>query len=460
MIKINKIIFLISVLIFTLTNKTFAENASDCSVSQTSESIVNYIKDDRKIVSNILSNLEWWNDTSTIKWKWSDAYDKIRSKMIRLSNSLFSWNWYESYFKFYVLVPIDQELPYEIIRDHKILQNEGKMLEKILEKLMKNNNDWSNISKEKLCEWINEKEDCELKIWKLSNAGNVINELIKNNTNITDLFRSSVIWYTRNNPSTFLIDSDDLKSKYSNTRLSEYSKNCWVWKKFGDKMDEITNWQKVTKDWKIAWEDALLRLRCSWVSAAWVCSSRDSAKYKELEKKLLKNELSRQWLSSNMTKKMLQNLNDFNNKCKWNDLLANIICWAKQSVKNSAKAIYNWESQKWEDWWFIQNFLSTLEWITSNWFWKKENVSINALSETNAKTKKDDEIKAIINKLYNNWEVTLWQKADTEDKLQSRIIDIHISLIKAIEELDDTYKNSEKVCEQQWAWLWSCKTNW
>jgi hypothetical protein len=66
--------------------------------------------------------------------------------MIGLSNSIFSWNGYESYFKFYVMLPlspIKQEIPYEIMRDHKIIQNEGKTLESTLQKLVKNGTDSS-----------------------------------------------------------------------------------------------------------------------------------------------------------------------------------------------------------------------------------------------------------------------------------------------------------------------------
>jgi hypothetical protein len=43
-------------------------------------------------------------------------------------------------------MPIDKEIPYEVMRDHKILQNEAKMLEKTLEKLVKNNTEDSEVS--------------------------------------------------------------------------------------------------------------------------------------------------------------------------------------------------------------------------------------------------------------------------------------------------------------------------
>ncbi len=449
MIKLVKL-FLISALILATTKWTYArEEAKDCSVHETSDSIVKYIEADRKIVSNLISNLSGWNDTSTIMWKLSDDLWKTRAKFTWLSNSLFNWGWYESYFNFYVIMPIDKEIPYEVMRDHKILQNEAKMLEKTLEKLVKNNTEDSEVSD--ICAWV-DGEWCEGIWWKT--AKEVLTNLIKNNINIQNLFRSIVIWDYANQPDIKLIDTKDIYNNYNNEQITKYSKDCWAWKRFQDKMDEITNWQKVTKEWMAAWDDALLKLRCSWDTAAWVCSDKDTAKAKELEKKLLKNELSRQWVSSNMTKKMLDNLENFNKTAKSNDILGNIIDWAKQAFKETAKSIYN--DKKWEDWWFVQDFLTTLDWIVSNWFWKKEEVSINALNTTKNESDKTTEISQIIKKLNTEWEIAVWEIASEEDKLQSRIIDIHMNLVKAIEELDATYKNSKKVCESQEAGWWNC----
>lgn len=452
MIKLIKL-FLISTLILATTKWTYAqEEAADCSVHETSDSIVKYIEADRKIVSNLISNLSWWNDTSTIMWKLSDDLWKTRAKFTWLSNSLFNWGWYESYFNFYVIMPIDKEIPYEVMRDHKILQNEAKMLEKTLEKLVKNSTEDSPVSD--ICAWV-EWEWCEWIWWKT--AKEVLINLIKNNINIQNLFRLVVLGEHNNFEwDLFIIDATKLLEDYNNEEITKYSKDCWTWKRFQDKMDEITNWQKVTKEWMTAWDDALLKLRCSWDTAAWVCSKKDTAKAKELEKKLLKNELSRQWLSSNMTKKMLQNLENFNTNTKSNDLVWNIIYWAKQAFKETAKSVYNWEAQKWEDWWFIKDFLTTLDWIVSNWFWKKEEVSINALNTTKNESDKTSEISKIIKELNAEWEIAAWEMASEEVKLQSRIIDIHMSLVKAIEELDDTYKNSKKVCDSQEAWWWNC----
>jgi hypothetical protein len=217
-----------------------------------------------------------------------------------------------------------------------------------------------------------------------------------------------------------------------------------------DKIKEILDWQKVTKQWLIQWDEALLKLRCSSnPSLAWC----DSPKIKDFEKNLLKNELRRQWLSSNMTRKMLKNLNDFNNNCKWDDLISNATCAGKLAVENSAKAVYNWDSQKWEDWWFVQNFLSAAEGIIWKWLGKKTNVSINNLVKATDTQNHEDLIKKEIGELYQAWLWSIWQSADEEDKLQSKIIDIHLSLVKSIEILNDTAKISCEVSRMQWASL-------
>ena len=56
MIKIIKL-FLISVLILAIQNEVFAEQSENCSFKDTSESIVDYMASERKIISNILDDL-------------------------------------------------------------------------------------------------------------------------------------------------------------------------------------------------------------------------------------------------------------------------------------------------------------------------------------------------------------------------------------------------------------------
>ncbi|MDD5213707.1 MAG: hypothetical protein PHG82_04755 [Candidatus Gracilibacteria bacterium] len=454
MIELKRIIFLVSVLILLVPHISLAadSNATDCSVKPTSDAILDYIKDDRKIVSNIISNLDGGNDASTLGGKTVDTYDKIRSKMIGLSNSIFSWNGYESYFKFYVtlpLSPVEQEIPYEIMRDHKIIQNEGKTLEKILQKLVKNGTDSSSVKN--LCDGV-AGDGCSGLEGKT--ARDVITKLMENNSNIADLYRLSVLGEVANfKGDLFLIDKDKLTSYYKEDRVTTYSQNCGFAKKGMDKIKEILDWQKITKQGLIQWDEALLRLRCSGVESAGVCSDKDSKKYKEIEKNLLKNELRRQGLSSNMTKKMLQNLDNFNNTCMGNDLASNAICAGKLALKNSAKSVYNWDMQKGEDGGFIQNFIDTADGIIGQGLGKKENVSIQKLAEYQDKRDHEALIKKELSEVFQAGLGSIGQSTDEEDKLQSKIIDIHLNLVKSIEILNDTAKISCDVSRMQGASL-------
>lgn len=451
MIKIIKL-FLISVLILAIQNEVFAEQSENCSFKDTSESIVDYMASERKIISNILDDLSWWNDKSTIVWKVTDNLWKSIAKWTKLSNSIFSWKEYDSYFKYHILVPhvYQQDIPYEIKRDLKILQNEWKTLERTLEKITRDNKWSSKVSN--LCDWIDLKACPNL--WDTSEDAFL--SLIANNRKIQKSYIESLLW-NNIDQNIFLIDKIKFQRDYNSEIINKYSKDCWFWKRAREKMTEIFNWQSVTREWILAWDEALLRLRCSWVSAAWTCSTQDSAKYRSIEKKLLKNKLRREWISSNMNKKMLKNLEDFNNNANNNDLLWNILYQSKKVFEESAKSVYNWDAERWEDWWFVQDFVSTFDWITQNWFWKKEVVSINALSNTRENSEQTRFIKNTITNLYYEGNNAIWQSATEEVKLQSRIVDIHLNLVKAIEELDDAYKKSKSVCESQWNWLWTCE---
>jgi len=125
----------------------------------------------------------------------------------------------------------------------------------------------------------------------------ILIKLVSSTKNIKTLIE---LWVTDkgNNPSLcnnvfFISDSECNKIYNIYYTAKQECQDTWTW----DKIKKAATNFKFAKDWIQKWKDA-------WALLTW---NTNSDKYKKLEKKLLSQELSRQWVPTNQAAQILKN---------------------------------------------------------------------------------------------------------------------------------------------------------
>lgn len=427
--KIIKIIISTFLLMFALSNISFAR--SNCSIKSTSKSINDYISAEKKILSNITKDLD---QSAANKTNVSSNLWKTKAKFTQTYNNIINWWDYFSYFKYSITFPATQEIPYEVTRDHKIIFAEKEALEKFLQKIISN---WTEKSIVKYpCDWVNANLKCNFT--ENMAASEVIAWLVKNNDMIATYFRDQIIWENfESKDSVFLLDKTTFEKDYNKSTASSCSADWWLWDRFTKELNNITEWQSFAGKWIWEWKDALTMLKCNnW----WECSEKDKIKYVKNEKNATKNELSNQWISSNISSNMLKNLDNFNSKCSEKWLISSISCWATMAFDNTVSSMSDAKN----------DLRTTIWWLTKNFsFWKNKPVSYTNVIKQNQKDWTKNDLKWQMDYLYNQWLSSLRTVATPNDSVEYKLIEMHLSVSRAIKTLDDTIEKSRQVCNKQ-----------
>ncbi len=427
--KILKILFIISILFFTLStfawdSKTFGE----CSIQDNTPKIINnYLKNLGKIISNLNSNI----NKKAIKQKsnsWSKNKNILFSEATWLWNSLTSWNDYTLEFKYWLYEPIFNNVPSQIKRDHKRVSSQLDKLNNLMSQYTKK---WYlniKVNGSKVCNWI---ENCKLSDYMYT-SWDILIKLISSTKNIKSLIE---LWVTDkgNNPNlcknVFFISNSDCNNIYwiYNTAKQE-CQDTWVW----DKIKKAATNFKFAKNWIQKWQDA-------WALLTW---DTNSDEYKNLERKLLSQELSRQWVPTNQAAQILKNLDDYNS-------------WASVSIFNNpiwniTNSITNIISQKDE--------LETFKDSIFDLFKKdKKDITIKELNSEITKKKESNKTNLEINKLYQEQlPLAKMQDLDT-NQIVGEIIRMNNSVMIANNTLWDTIPFSQKTCNAQGQGQGICK---
>ncbi len=430
--KILKTLFIIILLLIPLSSfawdsKTFGQ----CSIKDNSPEIINnYLKKLRKIISNLNSNVK----KQAIKEKSSSlAKNKniLFSEATWLWNSLTSWNDYSLEFKYWLYEPIFNNVPSEIKRDHWRISNELDQLNNLMSQYTKK---WYlniEINGSKVCNWI---ENCKLSDYMFK-SWDILIKLISSTKNIKTLIE---LWVTDkwNNPNlcnnVFFISNSQCNDIYwiYNTAKQE-CQDKWVWNKI---KKAATNF-KFAKNWIQKWEEAWAELDQS--------GKKNKNKYEKLEKKLLTQELSRQWVPSNQAAQILKNLDDYNG-------------WSSVSIFNNP--IWNITNT-------ITNIISNTQELKNSFkesifklFKKdKKDVTIKKLISETKKNTDSTQISKDINKAYQaQLPLAKMQDLDT-NQVVGEIIRMNNSVMIANNTLWKTIPFSEKTCKSQWEGQWICK---
>ena len=155
----------------------------------------------------------------------------------------------------------------------------------------------------------------------------------------------------------------------------------------------------------------------------------------------------------NNGKTILKNLDRYNNNAysNQNNPIDNSFSSFKDNIENNASAVS-----------FASNVYQTVKQLYNKWAWyfsknPKASIPIAVLTQTDSNITSATSIMRAVDNSYQR-EVPFISAQDTgSDKLQARIIQMHIDLSQAINILDKTRKFSEKVCNDQDRWNWRCK---
>ncbi len=405
-----------------------------------------YIKNNRTIIKNITNSIVKAKNKKTSstkdsnqssyskfkKEKWEE-FDKTAAETSSIFNEIFNFTWYYSYFKYYVTYPISNEVPSQVKRDYKLIDNENKWLTQYLKQI---NQNWdSDIIIENACKWVTRwLEKCKVELNNKKSI-KIIWKLIKNNDLILDLYRNSIIWSDDDySIEDFIIVDENFIEQiqfeyYSQIAVSECNQEkWWFFEQITSAIGDIKLINKAWEDWIKKWQDAFALLLWSWPD--W-----EEAK---VEQKQLKKYLSDSWIPGEKQDIIMKNLAETNSK--WfsfnNSFIENTFDSTKKKLK---KDLAIWKKQ------YIWDALPK----------NTQTTSINLIKKITNNSEVTRNIEKNIDELYESELPYIWVGNITTETLRSKIINSHFNIQDSIWVLENTIKISSKVCKSQWGW-WKC----
>lgn len=421
-ISIKIIIYFIIIIfwfVFFLPNIVLA-----CSIKNSTAMVLEkYINNNRKVISNITSEIS----KKRIN-KEDDIIDQLKNDsntIIRIFSEAFNWEWFFSSFYYYAIFPITNEMPHEIMRDNNLLEKESEWLKNYLKKIIKFWN--SEIIIDNACNWIT--NYCEFN-W---NASDIIWKLIKNNWIITSIYRQVVTGSNINDSEIFLVDQKnfikDLKESYWWNTIPSCSEEWWFMEKIKKAISKITELNKIWEKWKEDWINA-------WQMLMWTMSNKQ---YLKEERRILKEELDRQWLPINNQNILLRNLKNYNEGW-WFSINNNFLTNTYYSLSNSITTNFN-----------------SFEESISQMFIDKKTVSVSDLQTVTNQNDISLNIAKNIEEVFQSQKLFISIEDINTAKTRAKIIEFHNNLIQSSKVLEETCNISvEKVCKKQGIWLWNC----
>lgn len=428
--KILIIIFLISI----IPNYTFAAWA--CLIQDKSAEVLSeYAKSNRIIIKNLTKNVRqekswqnWNNWWWFIDWVIND-FTETKNQSISIFNELFNYPWFYSYFNYFAVYPISNEIPYQVKRDYKILERENQWLIDYIKSL--DNNWWTNAVVKDACSWVD--NNCNL---NNKTSKEIVWQLIQNNDKIMDLFRLTVMWESWDfDWELILVDNNfklEIEKNYWPDSISECnSTEWWFFDTISKAIDNIKLINQEWEEWIQMWRDA-------WDLMLWTEPDTQIL----AEKDVFRDYLSNEWISLENQNIMNDNLIKYN---QWglslnNNYIANTVAATFQKIDNQ---LWFWkQAVVWD--YFSENI--------PDW----EEVIINSIQKATDNSKKSIDLKERIAKMYNE-ELPFASAADINtENIRAKIIETHMSLDDSINILENTIKVSQKVCKSQDAKRWKC----
>ncbi|MDD3144538.1 MAG: hypothetical protein PHV23_00340 [Candidatus Gracilibacteria bacterium] len=405
----------------TIINNTYA---AGCVIKdKSSPALLEYIENNRKIIKTISSQLSEDTTKESLSKNIDDEYNKTKSSGLKIYNQIFNFDSYYSYFSYFATFPISNEVPKEVKRDYKLIESEGKGIKYYLDQIVKNGK--SELVIKNICKDIT--VNCDFT--EEMTAAEIIGKLTANNEAIMDLFRNAVIGEIYKNPTKLTLINNNFEAEIqTNYGIVAYSKCSEEKGGFFDtistKIQEIGELNKEGKDGIQKWKDAIDLM---------LGNDTTNEKYSDTEKRVLKNELSKQGISGDSQSNMLNSLEKYNSEglSKDNNFIKNTFNNTRVKLEKKLRAFKNE--------------------VIGDFFKKKTGDSISIESTISAQKNSTDtnKIKEDIDKQYLE---LLNLSADSETNtanLRSRILNVHFDLSNSINTLEGICPNSVNVCKQQ-----------
>ena len=419
----KKFFLIIFILLITIKSSYADGDCSSCSIKEApAEVLQKFIENQRTVLSNIANAVSWKKDTIDL--------ETLGNNFTQSINNIISFdNYFESFN--YIVVELTTGVPVELRRDKTKIENELTNVQNQIEKSIKRRYSWVEITKDQVCNWIDESDNCTLSWSTLS----VLTELSKNNSNVLSLYENSTLWQNTTKADFILVPSsfyEDMITKYNKNTLMDCSMcKWWFFQKISDKIKAITENMKST--WKATkyWKDA-------WNLLTWNVKEGD---LKKLEKDLLMKELARQWLTKEQSAIILENLRKFNDK--W---------WFSTDNNFIINSINSWNSFVVK---FINFFDDVLIAIQEN-SRDKDTIEVNDLPTEIDKKSSTEALYTQMQETYKNLNDAAWIQSMIDEKSIDKLIRVHATMAKLISNLEKTVKPAQKVCNDQCWWVWNC----
>lgn len=403
------------------------ECPAECKIKDgTPDFLLEYINTVKKITTNVKSEIakSWVGTTS----KANVSYGRIQKDLMRTFNLFGDWSGYYSSFEYFVQLPLTQSVPAVVKRDEQLLENQVQTLTKTIENLSSR---WQlDVAIEKPCDGVD--DVCKL---ESATSREIIGNLLMNTKKILELYQLSILGKDGDYNEQIILVKDDFRSQFSQYYNASTAEDCSRCKgsfteKIETSIDQVTNWGKWSKNGIQRWIDAWNML----------IGNVDATKQRDYERQVLSKELSRQWLNTNNSSVILNNLDKYNNQWFYsidNNFIENSFSTATQ---NLGKKVDSFSET------ILQKFEETGE----------QRVEQQVLTQTDTDVKNTQSIQSKVDSVYQN-EIPFASIEDTSsDLLQTRLINYHINLTEIINELDKTIPTSEKVCNDQANGLGRC----
>lgn len=402
----------------------YAEECNNsCQISDApAPALTEYLTNVEKIRDNILWALSEAEpiDNSTLRQE--------RNRVIAGFNSILSFGDFFGSFDYHISLPVTNEVPREVKRDHNRITKQTDRLESILEKAERRAIWGTQV--ENVCNGVS---NCDFP--STISARELLTEIINNNQKVAQLYRASITERPAllRDQEFILVSSDfvtQIETYYNKDTLTACSSCEWGFlDTVRESISNISFKNSDYKEWVQKWKDAWAMLRGG---------SRSNPDYKRREAELLSQYLSSQWQAGTQADSITSNLERYN---EWglstSNPLSNSAYHAQAGIENEAKTFEETLREKFAESW-------------------ENKVPLVELVRVDAELQTDENLQQNIASLYDD-QIPFALSQDTQaQELQLRIIRMHFDLVWAINMLGKQVKSTEKLCDKQATWRGRC----
>ena len=344
-------------------------------------------------------------------------------RLLQRLNGMLNFNDYFWSFDFKIALPITNQVPNEVKRDHRKLENISEQLTNILETSTRRNTSWTESTS--ICDGVSYCDIWEISMW------NVLVLAIANNREIIRLYESSILdkaFLAENR--NFILTSTDFEwqiQEYYNKDTLWFCSRCEgnSWAETTEQIRNISIRNSEYEAWLQQWKDAWALMRGG-----------SPAHNATVENRVLSEYLGSQWIPWNQAAVVLDNLDRYGSgSISWSNPALNSENYASASITNT-----------------IDTFSQTL----SEQFEGRERVPIIELAQVNSEIQSSEDLSLSIQSLYED-QLPFAQSQDiSSQKLQLRILRMHASLVRSINELQGNRRLAEDLCDRQGTGMWRC----